>query len=271
MPEVLINGRTDDRLPVTDRGLLYGDGLFETVAFHLGRAPLWELHMERLALGCDKLGIASLDTNLLADEALCVTRAEERAIVRIIITRGSGGNAYQPPDNQNPVRIVQRRAWPSDVERQQREGIRLITSKLPLAGSPVLSGLKHLNRLEQVLIAAECMAAGASEALVYASDGRLAEALSANVVLVIGDRLFTPRQGTGGVHGVGLEWLRREAGDRLEERDLDPEDVARAEELLVINSIRGIRPANAVDERRLAPGPIARFWQARWGELFKLR
>lgn len=268
MTKTLINGQAGDCLPVSDRGLLYGDGLFETILFHNGRAPLWDLHMERLGHGCRVLGIKEQDSGILAEEAKRVAGAAGHAIVRITVTRGSGGYAYRPPDRQVPVRIAQCRAPPADLEDQQREGIRLISSGFPLSASPVLAGLKHLNRLEQVLIARECRVAGVDEALVYAADGRLAEALSANVVLVMDGRLYTPLPGTGGVHGVGLAWLRREAGSLLEERNLVREDVARAEEMLVINSVCGIRPVIMLDERRLAAGPVTRHWQEKWATLF---
>src|SRR6056297_3372978 len=124
----LVNGRWGADVPATDRGLLYGDGLFETIAFHRGVSRLWPLHMQRLNDGCRRLAIEVPDIALLAAECAMLVDGLERAVVRITITRGSGGRAYFPPLGAAPSRILMRRPWPDGLELQRARGIAMITS-----------------------------------------------------------------------------------------------------------------------------------------------
>src|SRR5699024_8902132 len=153
MSECLVNGKPENSVPADDRGLLYGDHLFETIAFVDGRAPLWPLHMARLTQDAGRLLLPAPDPELLAAECTRVAGSQPRCVVRLTLTRGSSGRAYQPPATPQPRRIIQRRAWPQRLAAQRQRGLKLHTSSVRLASSAQLAGIKHGNRLEQVLAA----------------------------------------------------------------------------------------------------------------------
>lgn len=268
MPESLIDGQPCDRVPVDDRGLLYGDQLFETVAFHAGRAPLWDLHMKRLSRDAPRLLMPLPDPGLLARECRQLAAGQDRCVIRICLTRGSGGRAYEPPARIEPRRILIRRPWPADLERRRREGICVHTSPVHLAAGSLLAGSKHGSRIEQVLAAEHARRSGVDEALLFDASGRLVEAIAGNLVLVIDDQPVTPELGGAGVAGVGLDWLRSvESG--LFTRALGAEDLRQASAVMVINSVAGIRPVRALDGRRLTVDPRCRRWHQSWDRLFE--
>lgn len=264
MSSVLINGLASDRLPVDDRGFLYGDGLFETVAFHRGTAALWRLHMARLLEGCRVLDLPDPDIDQLDVECRALVEGHDRAVVRITWTRGSGGRAYVPPESAAPNRIVQRRAWPESIRQQRRDGIAMITSPIALNDPGPLAGLKHLNRLPQVLIGRACREAGAQEALVLDSSGRMVEALTGNLVIEREGGLIAPGPHPGAVAGVGLAWLRETAKGTLDERPMDVTELRESDAIWVINSVQGVRPVTILDGSARPSGARLREWQDRW-------
>ncbi len=263
MVEMLVDGQPGESIPADDRGFLYGDLLFETIAFHDGQAPLWAWHWRRLRAGCERLGLTAPAEDLLLEECRRVA-VGKRCVVRATLTRGSGGRAYEPPVEPACRRIVQRRAWPSDADRFRQEGMRLVTSPVRLASGSVIAGLKHGNRLEQVLAARHCAELGADEALLYDAGDRLVEAIASNLVIVVDGRALTPSTDSAGVSGVGLAWLCDQPGVALETVELTAREVDRADEIMVINSVAGIRPVTAVDDHHFAIGATCRAWQDLW-------
>ncbi len=263
MIDALIDGKPGDSIPVDDRGFLYGDGLFETIAFRSGVAPLWRLHWQRLRASSARLGLVVPDEEILFDECRQLA-GEGRCVIRVSLTRGSGGRAYEPLAEPICRRVVQRRHWPDAIHDQRERGICAVTSPIHLAIGSMLAGMKHGNRLEQVLAARDCAASGAEEALLYDASGYLAEAIASNIILVIKGRAVTPPTSEAGVGGVGLEWLMEQDEVQMEIERLTREDTGQAEEIMMINSVAGIRPVTALDNRRLAAGPTCRAWQRLW-------
>lgn len=263
MTRWLVNGKPDALVAPVDRGLLYGDGVFETIAFHHGRSALWPLHMSRLVEGCRRLALPRPDTDLLAAECHELLGNGSSAVVRISITRGSGGRGYFPPESPEPTRILMRRALPARLDAQRASGIDMITSTVRLDRN-VLGGLKHMNRLEQVLIAQECAGRESAEALVLDSDGMIVEGLVGNIVVVRDDRLIAPGPHPAAVAGVGLEWLRRHPDSELEERPFAAAELTGKDALWVINSVRGPCPVRSLDGRVPGRDGLIREWQQRW-------
>jgi len=249
MADWLIDGQPDARLAPDDRGVLFGDGLFETIVFHHGRAALWPLHMQRLARGCRDLGLPPPDPRQLADEAEALVKGHAHAVVRLALTRGRGGAGYRPPAEVRPTRILIRREVPHDLARRRAGGIDMKTSPYRLEPAAGLGGLKHSSRLEQVMIARTLD--GADEALVLDRDGRIVEALHANIVVVREGRLLAPSH-PAAVAGVGLAWLGREFGEALERIALQAGALRAADSLWVINSVHGPCPVARLDGRILA-------------------
>jgi len=273
MTRWLVNGEPDALVAPTDRGLLYGDGLFETIAFHQGRSRLWSLHMARLIDGCRSLGLPPPDSDLLAAECHRLLGDGASAVIRIAVTRGSGGQAYFPPASPEATRILMRRELPPHLQSMRAFGLAMHTSSIQMNGGLndgltgiSLGSLKHLNRLSQVMIAAECAAHSAAEALVVDSTGLIIEGLAGNIIVVRGNRLIAPGPHPAAVAGVGLEWLRRHPDSALEERPFAAAELAGDDALWVINSVRGPCPVCSLDGRALVRDGRIDEWQQRWRE-----
>lgn len=263
-PRWLLDGIEGGLLSPDDRGLLYGDGLFETIAFHHGRSALWSRHMARLARGCAELDLLMPAEDLLADEARRLVRGLTRAVLRITLTRGAGGSGYIPlPGPQIPTRLLQRRAFPHDLDRLRAVGLDLKTSTIRLDALPP-AGVKHLSRLTQVLIGRELYQRGGDEAVVLDAHGHLVEALHGNLIVVRDGRLIEPLPHPAAVAGIGLQWLRARAADGLERRELRRDELRRSDGLWVINSVRGPIHARSLDGEPRDRDPLIDQWQALW-------
>ena len=197
-----VNGEPAERIAANDRGVLYGDGLFETIRFQRGRAPLWPRHMARLAHGCEQLQLPVPDAALLMREALAEVAGREHAVVRITLTRGVGARGYAQPAAVQPTRIVAASPLPRLEPAMYRDGIRLHLCATQLGDQPRLAGIKHLNRLEQVLARAEWNDPAIAEGLVCDTRGNAISATAANLFAVIGDVVVTPSVERCGVAGV---------------------------------------------------------------------
>jgi len=263
---ILVDGQPQDTVPATDRGLLYGDGLFETIRFVGSTAPLWSRHMRRLALGCERLRLPAPDPALLWQEAATVTRGMAEAVVRITLTRGTGARGYAMPADPCVTRIVAAFALPALEAAPYRDGLRLHLCETRLAEQPLLAGLKHLNRLEQVLARAEWNDPAMAEGLLCDMHGHAISATAANLFAVVDGVPVTPALERCGVAGV-LRAELLEALPRVEVRDLPLAECLRASELFLSSSVRGILPVQAVADKVFAPGPVARAMQSHWREL----
>lgn len=265
----LIDGSPTNDVPADDRGLLFGETVFETMAFCDGRAPLWDLHMARLTRGAQAIGLEMPDSDLLWGDCGRLLRKEKarRAVIRITLTGGSGGQGYWPPTAPGTRRIVQRRAWPATIDLQRRDGLAVVISRFRLGPAAPLSGLKHGNRLLQTMMARECRERAAEEAVLLDDQHQLCEAVSSNLVLVTDAGLMTPARAE--VAGVGLSWLREYSGAGLAVGSVGVEQLETLSELLVINSVAGIRPVISVEDKPFPIGPVCRHLQSIWQkELF---
>jgi 4-amino-4-deoxychorismate lyase len=263
---MLVNGHALDSVSALDRGLAYGDGLFETVRFVNGDAPLWGRHMDRLLTSCQRLRISAPNPQLLHDEALRVIGAQREAIVRITVTRGVGERGYAPPPVSVATRIVAAFPMPSIPGAIYRDGLRMHRCQTRLADQPLLAGMKHLNRLEQVLARAEWNDPAIGEGLLCDQHDYAICATAANLFAVVDGVPVTPSLERCGVAGVA----RAEILDALaacQIRDLSATECLRASELFLSSSIRGILPVQAVGDTVYAPGPVTRAMQQHWRDL----
>lgn len=256
---ILVNGAQQQSLPATDRGLHYGDGLFETIAVIHGMPQLWEQHMQRLQNGCDRLGITPPDKTLLQAESAQLCADSERAVLKIIITRGSGGRGYRPPEAQQPNRIVIRYPWPEHVD--SNDGLKLRLCKTTLGCNPALAGIKHLNRLEQVIARAEWQDESIAEGLMCDTKGNIIEGTMSNLFCVRDAVLITPDISQCGVAGV----MRAQVLALAEQLHLDAcvTSVTRSElevmdEVFITNSILGIRQVAAFENVNYGDNPVTR-------------
>jgi len=153
----LINGEDKASLPISDRSVLYGDALFETIAVNNGAPLLLNEHLTRLKQGVEQLGML-LDFSLLTSEIkqfLEVNAGQigSPKVLRVTITRGSSGRGYAPAKDSEATRILSLHEWPENLESLRKGGVKLSISDITLSHQPQLAGLKHSNRLEQVLAA----------------------------------------------------------------------------------------------------------------------
>lgn len=251
----LVNGEPTGVDP-RDRGLAYGDGLFETMACRRGRIRWLEHHLDRLLLGCGRLAIPAPDRDLLRQE---ITRHCPRkdAVVKLIVTRGVGARGYRVPQPAEPARILTITAWPDWPAADYTHGIAVKICTLRLGENPQLAGLKHLCRLEQVLAQMELEGTEAREGLVRSVSGRIIGGISSNVFGIQGQRLVTPRIRRCGVRGVMrrvvLEHAGR-AGFEPAEVDLEPADLLACDEVFMTNAVFGIKPVRSLDGHEFEVG-----------------
>ncbi len=268
---VLIDGQpvavAGASVPVLERGLHYGDGLFETIGCTDGRPRLLERHLRRLSQGCERLGLDAGDGATLMREVCELASSSSRAIIKLLLMRGAAlARGYALVGGERSRRIALRYAWPAEDTAGQEEGLRVRLAKLRLGENPVLAGIKHCNRLEQVLARREWTDPRIAEALMFSSSGALVSGTMSNVFLVRGSKLLTPlidRCGVEGVmRGLVLE-IAAAAGIAAEQCRLDAADLAAAEELFLTNALTGIRPVRELEGARRAPGPVTRDLQTR--------
>lgn len=258
---MLINGVATAQLDARDRGLHYGDGVFTTLRVRDGEAALWSQHAARLTSGCRHLSIALPHLQQLQAEAQRVCAGTARGVLKIIITRGVGGRGYTPPRDSAPTRIVALYPWPDFPEKNWSEGVAVRVSTRRLARNPALAGIKHLNRLEQVLARAEWDDPAIAEGLMLDEDSHVIEATAANLFIVRDGDVLTPvlqQCGVAGVMRAEIIMLARSIGLRMIEGVLSLDDVCHAGELFLTNSVVGVWPVRELDNIKKPVGPITR-------------
>jgi 4-amino-4-deoxychorismate lyase len=259
---VLVNGREESGIDPLDRGLQYGDGLFETIAIVGGRLRFLDWHLERLADGARRLGFPPADVATLRAEIGAVIVAP-RSVVKLVLTRGSGPRGYRPPRPASPRRIVMAFDWPAWPASAATEGVRLGWCRTVLGRNPALAGLKHLNRLEQVLGRDEWEDGAMDEGLMCDDRGQVIAATQANLFARLDGRWVTPRLDQCGVAGVMrrafLTWSESN-GEPVETRAIDKAEVETATALLLTNALIGAWPVAELAGRALAVDPdVAEF------------
>jgi 4-amino-4-deoxychorismate lyase len=265
-PELVrVNGRAAREVSALERGLHYGDGLFETIACLGGQPRLLELHLKRLHSGCGRLGLSFTDEATLAREVQELAAGCSRAIVKVLLTRGVALNrGYAPTGRELPTRVTLRYAWPEDDPAAARDGVRVRLALQRLGENPALAGLKHCNRLEQILARREWSDPAIAESLMFSSSGALISGTMSNVFLVCDSLLLTPRVDRCGVAGVmrtAVLATARAAGIRAEERVLGHEDLVRASEIFLTSALTGIRPVRELEGTPRVPGSVTRHLQ----------
>lgn len=266
MERMRVNGLPIDTVSALDRGLAYGDGLFESVRLIGTAAPLWTRHMQRLQESCQRLHMVVPDAEQLWHEVLQVSRDLPQSVVRITITRGHGPRGYRPPLAAQPTRIVAAFAAPSADHATYRDGLHMRVCDLRLAEQPQLAGMKHLNRLEQVLARAEWNDPAIAEGLLRDGHDRVISATMANLFAVMDGDLLTPALDRCGIAGVArAEILATSSYIRVGELILS--ELRHASEVFLSSSVRGILPVQSLGETVYGVGPITRQWQQHWCDL----
>lgn len=232
------------------RAFAYGDGVFETMRATGGTIPWWPAHRARLEAGAMRLGIALPSATMLEHEVADFAMRHADAAIKLILTRGSGGRGYAPSPDAAPVWLLQAAPLPPTM---RAGGLVVRWCDTRLALQPALAGLKHCNRLEQVLARAEWQGTGIDEGLMRDMDGAVVCATAANLFMLRDGRWSTPPVDRCGIAGVCRGWLIDALGAAVV--PLSVEDVESADALLLCNALRGILPVARLGGRVWAPHP----------------
>ena len=252
MLAALVNGLPVDAqhgVSIEERGLAYGDGVFETMLLRDGTIRFLRDHFARLQWGCSRLGIVAPNENQIQDEIAMLIRNHAHGIVKLIVTRGAGGRGYRSPESIQPTRLLLLYP-PPDLKTSAN--IRLRWCDTRLSRNAQISGIKHLNRLEQVLAQNEWRDPGIDEGLMLDTEGEVVCATAGNVFAMIDGVLTTPDLRFSGVRGVMRQRVIAAAGILgigVVETSMRPDDILGSRELFVTNAVRGIRSVRALDDR----------------------
>lgn len=258
MLECLIDGEISTLLPASNRGLNYADGLFATLVVQNNRPRHWQAHMDRLGIGCERLGLNMPPQAILLREVQTVSAGCATAVVKIVLTRGGEARGYMPDTDMACVRIISAHRYPEGIEEQAMVGVTARVCDLRLAIQPALGGIKHLNRLEQVLASAELGAGAADEGILLDREDHVICAISSNIFLVKEGHLLTPRLDRCGVRGVVRGQILAEFGHRCEQRRILLDQFQEADEVFICNAVKGVIPITAIDQQQFEIGPVTR-------------
>ena len=245
---IFVGGQRVDAMPADDRGLAYGDGLFETMRVHSGQVPWWDAHWTRLQLGARRLRMGVPDEGQVRREAAELFADHADGVLKLLVTRGSGGRGYAPTDA--PANwMLSRHSLPIPPPH---DGLSLRWCATRLAIQPALAGIKHCNRLEQVLARAEwndpaTSGRDADEGLMCSSEGDVVCATATNLFVLRDGRWLTPMVDRCGVAGI----CRSQLLPLLEahEARLSVADVEGANAVFLCNAVRGILGVARLGER----------------------
>ncbi len=248
----LLNGESRHLVDVSDRGFQYGDGLFETLEVLQGKALFLDRHLQRLTDGCQRLLLPPPDWQLLQQEAQQLISNTEHGVLKIIITRGVGGRGYRQPDAIVPTRLLSLHPYPQYPSALQSQGIVTRFCDQLLSINPSLAGIKHLNRLEQVLARAEWRDEAIQEGLMRDSNGHLIEGTMSNLFMVKNAVLYTPALTQSGIAGI-VRQLVLEFAEQISLpvsiQSLNKDQLLQADEVFVTNSVIGIWPVKQIAEQ----------------------
>jgi 4-amino-4-deoxychorismate lyase len=254
----LVNGHLTCTVELNDRGLLYGDGLFETIALVHSQPREIDRHLRRLLHGCQWLAITPPNLSVLRREVAQISAGTERAVLKIIITRGQGGRGYRPLGQGPCTRILLLNDWPDYPRKYREQGIAATCCRTRLARNPSLAGIKHLNRLEQVLARGEWQDEY-QEGLLLDTDDWVVEGTMSNVFMIQDDALHTPEIKYAGVAGIMRERILERAahaGIAAHIRALKLKDIETAQALFFCNSLIGIWPVRRLKDKIFEIHPL---------------
>ncbi|WP_199054978.1 aminodeoxychorismate lyase [Aquitalea sp. ASV15] len=254
---MLINGQPGEQISALDRGLAYGDGIYRTIEIRHGQPRLWAWQYRRLAADASRLRLPVPDAALLLDEIGQLADGVAQGVAKVVLTRGVGARGYAMPADCQPTRMVSVSAWAGYPPERARDGVNVRWCDTRLSCQPLLAGIKHLNRLENVLARSEWSDPDMHEGLLLDQRGLLIEATMSNVYLVQGQRILTPRLDQSGVQGMLRDWLFAQApqlGYQLEEADFGPAQLWQAEQVFLSNSLIGLWPVATLAGQALPHG-----------------
>lgn len=243
----LVNGSFDQAVSALDRGLAYGDGVFRTIKMRNGLPLSWPFHYQKLVADCAAISIVCPSAELLVsdfqklfEKELFIEGLEQ--VVKIIVTRGDSQRGYAPPIITVPSRVMIKSAMPEYSSSYYTQGVRLRICDLRLAHQPRLAGVKHLNRIENVLARMEWHDDGIFDGMLLDQSGNVIECTMSNIFARFGNKLITPKLTECGVSGITRQrilGLGSTLGLATEIRSIDLAAILKADEIIICNSLFG--------------------------------
>ena len=257
---VIVNDELTDRVSVYDRGLAYGDGVFETILVQDGRLRFWDMHFKRLTRSLTQLNIRHklISNDLLATINKHLSHESEQ-IVKIIVTRGNSQRGYMVPEDISANTIIYISDNPGVSHDWSKTGIKAKFCETRLGYQTKLAGLKHLNRLEQILARLELANTDYQEGIMLGYHGEVIEGIMHNLFLVKNGELFTPDLSQCGVAGIMRTFIIENSQQwdiPVHVTQVTVEQLLAADELFFTNSINVIWPICELDNARFKVGEV---------------
>lgn len=246
-----------DQISIKDRAFNYGDGVFETIAVHHYKLHYWSEHYYRLKVGCDKLAIKPPNENDLLSDIAKLDLSESSSVLKIVVSRGDGGRGYSVIGVGEPNIVISKNPWPAFVEPYQQKGIKVRLCQHRLTINSALAGIKHLNRLDQILARNEWHNDDYQEGLMLDQNDYLLEGISSNLFVKINQQWITSPIKDCAIAGVMREAVVRkmnELGINMEQRKIHVSELSSVKEMFVSNSIWGIVPVVSCESNLFAIG-----------------
>ncbi len=262
MSRIIINGVATQYLSVMDRGLHYGDGIFETIACVENNLQFWQQHMLRMATSADKLGLAFPgEQNFLHDihSLLAAASAPENCVIKLMLTRGIGDRGYRIPAHTNACRMVMASDWPWHIKAITEQGARVRLCATQVSINPQLAGIKHLARMENVLARNEWQDEF-DEGLMSDLHGYIIEGTMSNLFASRDGVLYTPSLQHSGIDGIMRQQvmaIARQQGLEVQEVKLRQADLLTMDELMLSNSLIGVCSVREFAGKSFLPGKMS--------------
>jgi 4-amino-4-deoxychorismate lyase len=250
---MIVNGQSQTILSLADRAIQYGDGCFTTISVINGNAELWAQHLQRLKSSCERLHIKFAHWQNLQTDVERLISDKNDTVLKIIISRGEGGRGYGTQNVSSPNYILTLHDKPNHFEKWQQVGICLTLSPITLGKQPLLAGIKHLNRLEQVLIKQSLEQTNYVDAVVCDTDKMLVETSIGNLFWLQGQVWYTPELIHSGVEGVMRNHVMAKIRENshlkvtVQEVRTTIRSLADADEVFVCNSLMKVVPVTRID------------------------
>ena len=253
--EFWVNGVREESVSAADRGLEFGDGLFETMRYYQGNIIALDFHLRRLEKGLKRLFFPDSLSRVLSDLKIVIEHltslGSENVIVRITVTRGVGARGYEP-DVSQLVNIIIKASATNSSPIQQSLPLTAGTADFRLSIQPGLAGIKHTNRLEQILGSLEKKHKHLDELLLLNIDNTPISFISGNLFIRESKTLLTPILNSNGIEGTRrkliLSQLATDCGYSAFERKLSMERIVSSDELIFCNTIHGIKSISQLDD-----------------------
>ena len=247
----LVNGREQNQIEIENRGLAYGDGLFTTAKIIDGKIQYLSSHVQRLVEGCKKLALLVPNKVELTEQLSLVATQYDLAVLKVIITASSGGRGYARSTNSKNELIIMVHDYPQHYDELAIDGITLGNSKQQMGINPMLSGLKHLNRLEQVLLRQELANTKEDDLVVTNVHNDVIEATSANLFLWLNGQLCTPDVANSGVNGIMRQTILQKYPDTLIKK-VTLTDLSSSPAMFICNCVMGVMPVKNYNGQHLS-------------------